>query len=112
MWKEHGIFFEELQNCGIVITSALSILFRWMTQHQQQIMQVEKMSLNAQEVCLQAHIRKRSEYPHHRRSVAGDSSFTIPLIQQFFPCPILKGTLQAASKAHHKAALGFTAHIP
>ncbi len=30
---------------------------------------------------------------------------------QFLPCPILKGTLQAASKAHHKAALGFTAHV-
>ncbi len=37
MWKEHGIFFEELQHCGIVITSTLSILFRWMIQHQQQI---------------------------------------------------------------------------
>jgi hypothetical protein len=33
-------------------------------------------------------------------------------LQKFLPCPILKGTLPAASKAHHKAALGFTAHIP
>lgn len=40
------------------------------------------MSLNAEEVCLQAHIQKRSEYLHHRWSVAGDSSFTFPLIQQ------------------------------
>lgn len=34
------------------------------------------------------------------------------VLQKFLPCPILKGTLPAASKAHHKAALGFTAHIP
>jgi hypothetical protein len=29
-----------------------------------------------------AHIRKLSEYLHHRQSVAGNSSFTFPLIQQ------------------------------
>lgn len=56
------------------------------------------MSLNAQEVCLQAHIRKRSEYPHHRRSVAGDSSFTIPLIQQV---PQLSLLMQALHSPLH-----------
>lgn len=56
------------------------------------------MSLNAQEVCLQAHIRKRSEYPHHRPSVAWDSSFTFPLIQQV---PQLSLLMQALHSPLH-----------